>query len=123
MMQIEGAIHPVGDGAGLTRGAWCQLVTARPEFRRHPLRQARNSFTGGVMTVHPRPDAAEVVVDGRVVGQVYWSMSDEPLVNLTVESSALPLVREWAAALGGEFRQNSPGSSGERASPLDRPRD
>ena len=103
-MQIEGAIHPASDGAGFTREAWCHLLAARPEFRRHPPRKAQNPFSGGAMTARPTPDAAEVVVDGRAVGTVYWSMSEEPLVNVSVEASALPLVREWAAALGGEFR-------------------
>jgi hypothetical protein len=117
-MQIEGAIHPVGGEAGFTREAWCQLVAARPEFRRRPPRQGRNPFTGGAMTIRPRPDAAEVVVDGRVVGQVYWSRADGPMVNVSIEPSALPLVREWAEALKGEFRPGSPApSAGPGATP------
>jgi hypothetical protein len=103
-MRIEGAIYPTVAGAGFNREAWCRLVASRPEFRRHASRQARNPFTGQAMTVHPSPDAAEVIVDGSVVGQVYWSMSEEPLINVSVEPAALPLVREWAAALGAEFR-------------------
>ena len=117
-MRIEGAIYPVGDAARFGRGAWCDLVSARPEFRRFPPKQTRNPFTGEPMTVRPVPDAAEVVVEGRAVGEVYWSMSDEPLVNVSVEVSALPLVREWAEALGGEFRPGSP----EPDAPPDRPR-
>jgi hypothetical protein len=61
------------------------------------------------MTVRPTSDVAEVVVGGRTVGNVYWSMSEEPLVIVSVESSVLPLVQEWAKAMGGEFRQDSPG--------------
>ncbi len=30
-------------------------------------------------------------------------MSDEPLVNISVEATALPLVQAWAAELGGVF--------------------
>jgi hypothetical protein len=117
-MRIEGAIHPVGEAARFSREAWRQLVSARPEFRRHQPKQARNPFTGGPMTVRSTPDTAEVVVEGRAVGEVYWSMSEEPLVNVSVEVSALPLVREWAEALGGEFRPGSP----EPDAPPDRPR-
>ena len=110
-MQIEGAIYPVGDGAGFTRDAWCQLVAGRPEFRRYPPRQGRNPFTGGAMTVRSTPDAAEVVVAGRAVGKVCWSMSEELLVNVSIEPNALALVREWAAVMGGEFRPDAPDPS------------
>jgi hypothetical protein len=102
-MRIEGAIVPVGRPA-FNREAWCALVTRRPEFRRPPPRQIRNPFTGESTTAQPPPDVAEVVSEGRVVGEVYWSMSEEPRVNVSVESSALPLVRECAAELGGEFQ-------------------
>jgi hypothetical protein len=103
-MQVMGAIHPIGDAAEFSREAWCRIVDSRPEFRRHQPRQARNPFTGGAMTVRATPDAAEVIIDGKVVGNVYWSMNEEPLVNVSVEPSALPLVSEWASAMGGEFR-------------------
>jgi hypothetical protein len=33
-------------------------------------------------------------------------MSDEPLVTVSIERSALALVLQWAAELGGEFRQD-----------------
>jgi hypothetical protein len=52
--------------------------------------------------------AKDVVVEERVIGNVYWSMSEEPLVNVSIEPSGLPLVAEWAAALGGEFRPDAP---------------
>ena len=57
------------------------------------------------MTIYPSPDAAEVIVNGATVGSVYWSMSDEPLVNVSIEPSAISLVQEWETALGGEFRR------------------
>ena len=47
--------------------------------------------------------ARDVVVEDRVIGKVYWSMSEEPLVNVSIEPAGLPLVAEWAAALGGQF--------------------
>jgi hypothetical protein len=109
-MQIDGVIRPLGDGAGFSREAWCQFVGNRPEFRRYPSRQQRNPFTGETMTVQPPADAAEIMLGGRAIGKVYWSMSDEPLVNVSVESSGLSLVRAWAAALGGEFCPESSGT-------------
>jgi hypothetical protein len=107
-MRIKGVIHPLDGGVGFDREAWCQLVGHRQEFRRHAPRQVRNPFTGEMVTVRTPADAAEVVLDGCVVGEVYWSMSEEPLVNVSVEPSALSLVMEWAAALGGEFCPESP---------------
>jgi hypothetical protein len=53
------------------------------------------------------PDSAEVVFEGQTVGNVSWSQSDEPLVNVSIEPSALFLVHEWATIFGGEFRADS----------------
>jgi hypothetical protein len=106
-MRIEGSIRPTGDGAGFCREAWCQLVSRRPEFRRHLPRQIRNPFTGGPSTVAPREDCADVVLEGNSVGKAYWSMSEEPLVCVIVELSAMPLVLEWAKELQGEFQKES----------------
>jgi hypothetical protein len=103
-MWIDGAIFPVGDGVGFTREAWCQLVASRPEFQRPPDREGRNPFTGKTVTFRPTPDTATVLLNGQAIGNVYWSMSEEALVNVEIDSSGLPLVLEWAAALGGEFR-------------------
>ena len=106
-LRIKGAIRPFGVSR-FNREAWCELVARRPEFRRRPPRQARNPFTGEAMTVQPPKDVAEVLSDGHPVGEVYWSMSEEPLVNVSMEPSALPLVLEWAAEIGGEFQPDLP---------------
>ncbi len=108
-MQIEGTIRPTGDGMGFCREAWCQLVSRRPEFRRYPSCQIRNPFTGGTVTLRPHEDSAEVLLGGRPVGKVHWSMSEEPLVWVSVEPSAMPLVLEWTRELGGEFHKESSG--------------
>lgn len=108
-MRVEGAIFPTAVAREFTRDAWCDLVATRPEFRRPPSVQRPNPFKPGeFMTVHHPADAAEVVIDGRAVGDVFWSMSDEPLVNVSVEPAALGFVRQWAATLGGEFRPEPP---------------
>lgn len=107
-MRIEGSISPISGGTGFSREDWCQLVSRRPEFRRFPDRLIGNPFGGGSTVVKPSPDAAEVVMEGRTVGEVYWSMSEEPMVNVIIEPSALSLVEEWATDLGGEFRPDSP---------------
>jgi hypothetical protein len=84
----------------------------RGEFRPLAPRQSRNPFSGETMTVYPPPGSAHVLVDGRSVGEVSWSTSEEALVNVSVEPSALPLVQEWAVELGGEFRPDLPTSGG-----------
>lgn len=106
-MQVEGEILPVGNGSRVNRDEWCRLIDSRPEFRRPQPREVINPFTQEPMVIRPTPDVAEVVVAGAVVGSVGWSMSeDEPLVNVSVDRSALPLVLQWAAELGGEFRKS-----------------
>ena len=103
-MRIEGAIRPTGDATDFKRDAWCRLVSRRPEFRRPSPREIRNPFTGKAATIRPTNDVAVILLDGREVGQAYWSMSDDAVVNVSVEPSALPLVMEWAAELGGKFQ-------------------
>lgn len=102
-MLIEGAIHPTG--AGFTREAWCRLVASRPEFRRRPPYQGINPFTQTETTYPTREDTAEVILDGRVVGAVGWSESEESLVNVRIEPVGMNLVEEWATALKGKFRR------------------
>jgi len=57
------------------------------------------------MTIQPTEDTADVIIGDRAVGWAHWSMSDEPLVVVRVEPSAIHFVQEWAAGMGGEFRQ------------------
>jgi hypothetical protein len=104
MSKIEGSIRPKPETVGFDREAWCQYISQRSEFRRSQPRLARNPFTGGGMTVSTPDDVAEVLLENRMVGRVWWSMSEESLVNVSVESVAMPLVLEWARQLGGEFR-------------------
>ena len=106
-MRIEGTIRPTRDGTGFDREAWCRLVSRRPEFRRYLPRQIRNPFTGKSVTIQPRADGAEVLKEGHPVGNVSWSESDEPLVCVSVEPSAMSLVLEWAKELAGEFHRES----------------
>jgi hypothetical protein len=54
------------------------------------------------MTIYPRPDGAAVVIDGRKMGGVHWSLSgDEDEVILSGQSEfILPLANELAQLLG-----------------------
>ena len=107
--RITGSIYPIEGNSGFVRAAWCQFVQSRDELRSPPQsnRQIPNPFKRGEMIPLPPPadDIAKVVLDGREVGSAYWSMSDEPLICVIVEALAKPLVQEWAAALGGVFRE------------------
>jgi hypothetical protein len=104
--KITGAIRPLQASPNFNREAWCQFILGEAEFRRRPGREVPNPFKPGtMMIVNPAADSAEVMLDGRPVGSVSWSMSDEPLVIVEVEPLAMPLVQKWAAAMGGEFRE------------------
>jgi hypothetical protein len=107
-MRVEGEIYPKSTATNFTREAWCQFIKSRPEFHRAPPIQCPNPFKPGeLMTIRAAPDVADVVVDGVSVGNVYYSMSDEPLVFVSIEPSAMRLVHEWVALLCGEFRPDS----------------
>ena len=109
-MQIEGVIRPVG-ASPFNRAGWCELVTRRPELRRPAPREIINPFTRKPTTVRATDDAAEILLGGNVIGHASWSMSEEPLVNVSIESAGLHLVREWAIDLHGEFVPTSSGSA------------
>src|SRR5882672_6831405 len=106
-MRIEGAIRPISGAVGFSHQKWCQLVRRRPEFRPYPPRQGQPTYPRHLQFSPPEDleDAAEVWLNGRVVGNVHWSNSGAPLVNVSVDRSAVSLVLEWATALEGEFRE------------------
>lgn len=103
-MRIDGVILPNSESAEFTRETWCNFVASRPEFTRPSPKEGTNPFTGETMAFIPTEDVADLEVDGRVVGHVYWSMSEEPLVNVSIESSELHRVAEWATAMNGRFQ-------------------
>ena len=104
MSRIHGSIRPTGDAAAFTREAWCRIVKRRPEFRHHPPLQFRSPFNLKIVETPIVEDAAEVL-NGSPVGRVWWSCSEEPLVNVEIERLAMSLVSEWAAEMGGEFHE------------------
>jgi hypothetical protein len=106
MDRVTGTIRPAGSES-FDRDAWIALLNRRPEFRRHAAREMKNPFTGKTQAVQPSQDAAEVLAFGEVLGEAYWSMSDDPLVNVSIARSAMPLVSEWAKELGGEFHEDT----------------
>jgi hypothetical protein len=103
-MRIEGAIYPLAGASAFNRQAWCQFIASRPEFRLPAPRPFINPFTREKEKLQARDDVAHVIQDARDVGMVHWSESEEALVNVSVESSAMDLVSECAAAMHGEFR-------------------
>ena len=107
-MQVTGTIRPTSGSKDFSREAWCRFIKSRPEFRQRPSREVPNPFKPGtMMATHLNEDAAEVVVEGQTAGRIHWSMSEEKLVVVAVDSSALPIVHQWAEALGGKFTEES----------------
>ena len=105
-MKIEGSIQPAG-GATFDKAAWCELIDKRPELRRPAPHEGINPFTKKPTVYRPPDDAAEVLLNGNVIGNATWSQSEEPVINVTVEPAGLPLVQELASKLGGTFVSDS----------------
>ena len=105
-MKIEGSIKPAG-GTTFDKAAWCELIDRRSELRRPAPREGINPFTKEPHVYRPPYDAAEVLLNGNVIGDASWSQSEEPFVYVSVEPAGLPLVQEWAAKLGGAFVADS----------------
>jgi hypothetical protein len=109
MMRIEGFILPSIDEIPFDCDMWRQLISRRPELQLYPEKTGINPFTKNQMVIAPNPDHAMVILDGRSVGSAFWSMSEETLVCISIESSALPMVLEWAKELRGEFHRETLG--------------
>ncbi len=106
-MRIDGTIWPVGDNPRLTREAWCEFIDRRPELRRRPPVEKPNPFARGeTVTLRPKPDFANVVIDEQIVGWVEWSQTEDAFVEVNIEPAALSLAHEWAYELGGRFELN-----------------
>jgi len=101
-VEIFLAIRPKPNGPPLTYEAWCDLVKRRGEFIRPKPVVGKLPTTGEPMTIYPRPDGAAVVIDGRNVGGVHWSLSgEEDEVILSGQADfILPLANELAELLG-----------------------
>lgn len=102
-MKIDGVIRPKNGSSSFNFESWCDFVRSRPELVRPEPKIGKNPFTGEPVEFKASQDAAEIVVDGSIVGSASWSMSEEPLVNVTIEESRIALVKEWAEELNGEF--------------------
>lgn len=107
-MQITGTIRPTADSKDFNREAWCSFILSRPEFQLQSPREVPNPFKPGTTMKTPvHRDAADVVVDGRTVGRVHWSMSEEPLVVVKIDPSAVAIAVQWAEEFGGKFQEES----------------
>jgi hypothetical protein len=104
-MEPIGVIRGNSSGPTLDFDAWCALVRRRPELVQPPARTVPNPFKKGeLMTVRPSADAADVVVDGRKVGLMHWSMDGRPEIIVSGELAIVrPVAEELAALLGGQF--------------------
>ncbi len=106
--QITGTIRPVGEDPNFNCEAWCQFVASRAEFRPRVRKPVPNPFKPGeFLPPAQHKDSAEIVVDGRVVGYVHWSMLEEPLAVVYIEPSQIVLAQNWAAAPGGVFQEET----------------
>jgi hypothetical protein len=98
---------PSGPESKVDYESWCRLIALSPELQLLPAREIINPFTRRPSVVAPRPDTAWIIVDGVEVGSASWTMDeDDPLVNVSVERTALPLVQRWGAELGGILRED-----------------
>jgi len=109
-MKIQGTIRPCGPGTRFTRENWCQLLSSRPEFRHSGPRENVDPLTGEKLLIPPPQDAAEVIVDGQPIGQVFWSNNNQKgVIHLQLRPAGLPLVKEWAEEMDGTFHWDSSG--------------
>lgn len=102
-MRIDGVIIPNDDNP-FNKEIWICVLDSRPEFRRACSRTSRHPLNRTAMTIHAAPDPAGIWLHDELIGNVSWSHSEQPLINVSIEPAGLPLVQEWAAVLGGQWR-------------------
>jgi hypothetical protein len=94
------------DSPGIDNMRWIDLIREHPHLVPPVPREGINPFTRQSMVIRPRPDVARVIIGGREVGTMSWSLDDSNLINVFGEPQAvIPLAREIARSLGGRFQQ------------------
>jgi hypothetical protein len=106
MDDLIGKIVPDLAAPGMSRQRWIDLISGHPNLVRPQPHQGINPFTKGPMVIHPRPDIAQMVIDGVAVGSMSWAEDDSNLINVWGDPQAMvPLAREVANLLGGRFQE------------------
>ena len=102
---IIGEIVREPDPPGIDNRRWIDLIREHPNLVPPEPVEGISPFTKRRMTIKPLPDVARVIVDGREVGAMSWSMDDSNLIHVFGEpESVVPLAQEIARSLGGRFR-------------------
>jgi hypothetical protein len=107
-MDPLGVIRAATDPPGISHERWIGLIREHPNLAPPEPRQLINPFTKAPTTIHPRPDVACVVLDGREVGRMSWSEEESNEVYVFGdEHPVVPLAREIAGRLGGSFEAST----------------
>jgi hypothetical protein len=105
-MDFIGEIVREPDPPGIDNRRWIDLIHEHPHLVSPEPQEATSPFTKRRMVIKPLPDVARVVIDGREVGAMSWSLDDSNLINVFGEPEAVvPLAHEIARSLGGRFQQ------------------
>src|SRR5262245_10278092 len=89
---------------GLDSGAWVQLISMLDRLAPVPPRTVEKRFSGGPLRLEAPPTSAVVIVGGRSVGELCWSVTGPN--EIVVRGDAVlvpPVAREVAAALRATF--------------------
>jgi len=107
-VDLVGVIRAKAGEPAINYETWCNLVRRRPELVLPQPHEGRNPLTGEPCILHPRPDAAAVVIAGQRVGEFAWSQSGEQEVVVSGDPAVvIPLASEFAAAIGADFNETS----------------
>lgn len=107
-MQFDliGEIVREPDPPGIDNRHWIDLIGEHPDLVPFEPQEATSRFTKRRMVIKPLPDVARVVINGREVGTMSWSLDDSNMINVFGEPEAVvPLAHEIARSLGGRFQQ------------------
>jgi hypothetical protein len=103
-MEVLGMIRERPNGPTMTRKAWCDLIPGFDTLVPPESRTVTNPFTKKPALVKPTEDTVNIVIDGQVVGQAYWSQSEDNEIVFCGDAKMVPpIVREIALILDGQF--------------------
>ena len=101
-----GFITASPDPPGIDLARWIALVAEHPQLLAPPDRIGKNPFTRKAMVYRAHPSSAHVVIDGAVVGAMYWALDGSHQIVVDGDADLVrPIAFEIAARLGGVYRE------------------
>jgi hypothetical protein len=122
-MEFIGTIEPDA-GAALHHNGWIALICAHPSLAPVQTRQGINPFTKEPYVYQPPTDYAHILLDGKEVGAIHWTMDDSRRLVVWsmpgVKTRVIVIAQDVASKLGCRFLHGTDAERSCSATPVSR---